>query len=190
MVSPNTEPANLADYLLQHGATLKDRHFGMVFPVDQDLNVEIDPLVEVREVDLKGTTDEIADMIDRAWGMPKGFAKKGVDELRKHDEGTVHAPRIFVAFHNGQPAAFSAMDLYDDLPVIRIAGGATDPAYRGKGLYKAMVKARLEAARKYRKSHLVVQAIVDTSAPILKRLGFREICTINKYLMDVSGRMG
>jgi len=185
MLGPNTKPSNLAEYLVGHGATLKDRHFGMVFPVDQELEGKVDSRVEVHEIDLKGTTDDITDMIDRAWGMPPGTCKKGVDKLRKYDEGSVYAPRIFIAFHDGKPAAFSAMELYADLPVIRIAGGATDPDYRGKGLYKAMVQARLEAARKHGKSHLVVQAITDTSAPILKRMGFREICVIDKYLMEL-----
>jgi GNAT superfamily N-acetyltransferase len=185
ITGPNTTPSGFTDYLLQEGATLKDRHFGMVFPVDRELEGEVDPRVIVREVDLKGTTDDITDMVDRAWGMPPGTCKQGVDELRKYDKGTVYEPRIFIAFHDGKPAAFSVMELYDDLPVIRIAGGATDPAFRGKGLYKAMVQARLDAARKLGKSHLVVQAIIDTSAPILKRMGFREICTLDKYEMAV-----
>lgn len=185
IIGPDTKPCDLAEQLVPRGASLKDRHWGMVLPVDQDLEVKMDPRVEVREIDLKGTTDDITDMIDRAWGMPAGACKQGVDRLRQYDVDAVQAPRIFIAFHDGKPAAFSAMDLQDELPVIRIAGGATDPAYRGKGLYKAMVKARLDAAKKLGKSHLVVQAIIDTSAPILKQMGFREICTLDKYEMDV-----
>jgi GNAT superfamily N-acetyltransferase len=186
IVGPGTRPENLADILLERGASLTDEHHGMVFPVEQDLAIKVDPCIEVREVSLPETTEAITDMVDRAWGMPVGACRKGVDELRKYPEGSVQALRIFVAFYHGKPAAFSAMDVQPELPVIRIAGGATDPVYRGKGLYKALVKARLEAARKWDKAYLVVQAKVHTSAPILQKLGFRTICSIDKYEIDIS----
>lgn len=185
IVAPYTQPEGLADLLLERGARRSERYLGMVLPVTRELAIEVDSRIEVREVDLEGTTGEMTEMIDRAWSMPGGSTRKGVDELRKYDPAEIHAPRIFMAFYDGKPAAFSAMDVYDDLPVIRIAGGATDPAYRGKGLYKAMIKARLESARNLGKDYLAVQAKVDTSAPILERLGFETLCEIEKYDMDV-----
>lgn len=120
--------------------------------------------------------------------MPEGTSWKGLEALRQHEPGTVHWPRVYIAFHDGQPAAFSAMEVHEDLPVIRISGGATDPVFRGKGLYKAMVNERLEEARKLNKGYLVVQAKVETSAPILKRLGFREVCTLHDMVMDIGGQ--
>ena len=60
-----------------------------------------------------------------------------------------------------------------------LAGGATLPAARGRGCYRALVRARWDEAAKLRLPGLAVQAQYGSSAPILRRLGFVETATIH-----------
>lgn len=61
---------------------------------------------------------------------------------------------------------------------LELATGATLPDHRGRGAYRALVHARwLEAARRGTPA-LAVQAGAN-SRPILERLGFQAICTLN-----------
>jgi GNAT superfamily N-acetyltransferase len=60
-------------------------------------------------------------------------------------------------------------------------GGGTLPAWRGRGIYRALVayRARLAAERGYR--YLDVDASAD-SEPILRRLGFRRLARTTPYV--------
>jgi predicted GNAT family acetyltransferase len=59
-----------------------------------------------------------------------------------------------------------------------IAGGSTHPDYRGRGCYRALVRARWNAAVTRGTPLLAVQAGA-MSKPILERLGFRQIATVH-----------
>ena len=61
-------------------------------------------------------------------------------------------------------------------PVL-LAGGVTLPRARGRGAYRALVRARWDAARDSGAPALVTQAQA-ASRPILERLGFRSTGTI------------
>lgn len=56
-----------------------------------------------------------------------------------------------------------------------LAGGVTLPAFRGRGIYRALVRARWDDTVQLGAGALVVNAMVDTSYPILERLGFRAV---------------
>jgi GNAT superfamily N-acetyltransferase len=55
-----------------------------------------------------------------------------------------------------------------------ITGGAVRPEFRGRGIYRAMVAARLEIARRAGVAGLAVWG-AEMSAPILDRLGFEKV---------------
>ena len=85
-------------------------------------------------------------------------------------------PVGFLASFEGRPAA-SAMSIPSTRGVFLIAG-ATAPWARGHGLYRALVRARWDDAVARGTPALVTQANPDTSYPILKRLGFEDVCEI------------
>jgi GNAT superfamily N-acetyltransferase len=60
-------------------------------------------------------------------------------------------------------------------------GGSTLPAWRGRGIYRALVaaRARLATARGVR---LLQVDASDDSAPILRRLGFHAVTTTTPYV--------
>jgi GNAT superfamily N-acetyltransferase len=83
----------------------------------------------------------------------------------------------WLAHLDGRPVAFAVADrgpagLY-------LGGGATLPEARGRGCYRALVRARWDEAIRLGLPGLAVQAQYGSSAPILRRLGFAEVATVH-----------
>jgi len=87
-------------------------------------------------------------------------------------------PVSFLAMLDGRPAA-TGMVIPSERGVFLIAG-ATAAWARGRGLYRALVRARWDYAVARGTPALVTHADPATSYPILKRLGFTEVCTIRR----------
>ena len=86
----------------------------------------------------------------------------------------------FLAYLEGRLAARGSMILVGETGYLY--SGATAPDARGRGCYRALVRARWEAMRAMGGTSLVVQA-GQNSEPILSRLGFRELDRLT-VLMD------
>jgi predicted N-acetyltransferase YhbS len=96
------------------------------------------------------------------------------------EESIAHrTPLTFLATLDGKPAA-TGMAIPSDRGVFLVAG-ATATWARGRGLYRALVRARWDFAVERGTPALVTDAVVDTSYPILRRLGFVEVCTIRRF---------
>jgi hypothetical protein len=67
-----------------------------------------------------------------------------------------------------------------------LAGGVTLPEHRGRGAYRALVRARWDAAQRAGAPALVTQAQA-ASRPILERLGFRATGVIKVLVDGLSG---
>ena len=61
-----------------------------------------------------------------------------------------------------------------------LIGGSTAQWARGRGVYRALVRARWDYAVGRRTPALVTHAMPDTSYPILRRMGFEEVCAIRR----------
>ena len=87
----------------------------------------------------------------------------------------------YLALAGGTPVAFGIMNRTEAGPML-LAGGVTLPEHRGRGAYRALVRARWDAAQRVGAPALVTQAQA-ASRPILERLGFRATGVI-KVLVD------
>ena len=97
------------------------------------------------------------------------FAREGIDGS------------TFLGFVDGEPVA-AGYASYTPLGLI-LFGGATLPAARGRGAYRALVAARAREAAA-RGTPVVVTHAGRMSRPILERLGFEPVCRIDR-LLDV-----
>jgi hypothetical protein len=86
----------------------------------------------------------------------------------------------FLAWLDGDPVATGSAT-YGEHGVV-MNGGSTQPAARGRGAYRALVRARWDEAVRRGTPALVTQA-GSMSRPILERLGFRTISEI-RILVD------
>jgi hypothetical protein len=100
------------------------------------------------------------------------------------DLSASHGSRIYLAEIGGRPVAYGVMRRTDRGPWL-LAGGVTLPAARGYGAYRALVRARWDAAVAMGAPVLVTQAQA-ASRPILERLGFRSVASI-AVLIDHRG---
>jgi len=63
---------------------------------------------------------------------------------------------------------------------VYLIAGAVATWARGRGLYRALVRARWDFAVARGTPVLVTQADPQTSYPILKRIGFEDVCAIRR----------
>ena len=89
----------------------------------------------------------------------------------------------FLAWIGGEPVA-AASATYADAGVV-LNGGSTRPAARGRGAYRALVRARWEEAARRGTPAVVTQA-GSMSRPILERLGFRTVGEIRILLDEIA----
>jgi ribosomal protein S18 acetylase RimI-like enzyme len=88
---------------------------------------------------------------------------------------------LVLAMAGDLPVCAARMEFHPGTEFASLWGGGTLPAWRGRGIYRALVahRARLAAERGY--GYLQVDA-ADTSRPILLRLGFAQLSTTTPYV--------
>ena len=187
-LGPSTRPAGLAARLREHGLTTPRDHVGLV----RALVLTTEPTrpgagVTTHVVE---TLDDYVAARDVQWdafAVPE--ERRAVIRARTDEDFAaqmrVGVPIGFVARLDGRVAATS-MAIPSERGVFLIAGAAA-PWARGRGLYRALVHARWEYAVARGTPALVTQADPSTSYPILKRLGFEDVCEIER-LEDVGRR--
>ncbi|MGW7359187.1 GNAT family N-acetyltransferase [Streptomyces sp. NPDC054802] len=90
---------------------------------------------------------------------------------------------IILAVAGDLPVCSARMERYPGTDFAGLWGGGTLAAWRGRGIYRALVahRARLAVAKGVR--YLQVDAS-DDSRPILERLGFTALCTTTPYVYE------
>ena len=113
---------------------------------------------EVDGVEIRMSDPETAhDIAARGWGRP------------------VDVGEGWIAYVDGKPVAYAgavacARGLF-------LTGGVTVPEARGRGAYRALVRARWDEAVRLSTPALVVHA-EEASRRVLERIGFRRVCSI------------
>lgn len=90
--------------------------------------------------------------------------------------------RLYLARWHGEPAAVGAQTLFARSAYL--TGGVVLPGRRGRGLYRALVAARLRDAAAAGITVATTHARAATSAPILERLGFVAVCDVTSFSND------
>jgi predicted acetyltransferase len=88
-----------------------------------------------------------------------------------------------VAYVDGEPACSGGCTVVDE--VARLWGAATRPHVRGRGAYRALLAERLRRAAQLGATVGLVKGVVDTSGPILRRLGFTGYGYERRYRLDL-----
>lgn len=140
---------------------------GMFMLADTSLSQQV-PMSETFEVRQVASVAAVNDFIDAA---DQAFNERHTDRQRAAYQDELGNPDhlLFVAYVGDMPVASSRMEIAGAFG--QLYGGGVIPAWRGRGIYRAMVAARLHAARKRGLRYLSTEA-ADSSRPILESLGF------------------
>ncbi|WP_405586397.1 GNAT family N-acetyltransferase [Streptomyces sp. NBC_01190] len=108
-----------------------------------------------------------------------GLHARLLDQLTRSPDSLT----LTVAMAGDEPVCSARVEFYPGTDFAGLWGGGTVPAWRGKGIYRAMVahRARIAADRGFR--FLQVDAS-DESRPILERLGFVPLSVTTPYLLQ------
>lgn len=90
---------------------------------------------------------------------------------------------LFVAHLDGKAAGSARLETSVGCPFGQLFGGGVAPASRKRGLYRAMVAARVEAARGRGLAYLSTEAR-EMSRPVLEGLGFVPLAQATKWVLS------
>ncbi|PWI44228.1 GNAT family N-acetyltransferase [Streptomyces sp. ICBB 8177] len=175
-------PGDLAARLRAAGFVPEPAESLMVAAVaDLSDRVELPEGVRLRTVTDAAGVDLVADVHEQVFRSGRSrLRQRLLSQLAAHP-GTVSA---VVATAGDVPVAAARLELHAGTEFAGLWGGGTLAAWRGRGIYRALVahRVRLAAERGYR--WLQVDAS-EASRPILERLGFERLATTTPYRHDV-----
>ncbi|QIQ02035.1 GNAT family N-acetyltransferase [Streptomyces liangshanensis] len=172
-------PATLPALLLAAGfvaepaeALMVGEAAALTAPVELPEGVRLVPVTDAAGVELMASVHE------QAFGSDGGWLRQ---RLLAQLTGTPDEVVAVVAMAGDVPVSAARMDLPPGKEFAGLWGGGTTEAWRGKGVYRALVayRARIAAARGY--PYLQVDAS-DDSRPILHRLGFVQLSITTPYV--------
>ncbi|WP_413755739.1 GNAT family N-acetyltransferase [Streptomyces sp. MMBL 11-3] len=146
---------------------------GPVLDPEPPAGVVLRPVTDAAGIDL------VVDVHERAFGTSGTRLRRQLLAQLDEDPDTVVA---VVALAGDVPVSSARMELVPGTRFAGLWGGGTVEAWRGRGIYRALVahRARIAADRGYR--YLQVDAS-DLSRPILQRLGFTPLTTTTPYVL-------
>jgi GNAT superfamily N-acetyltransferase len=185
---PGTRPPDLGRHLERHGFVPRGEPPGMAIdllalkkdhPQPADLTIE---RVEDREM--------LRTWAQVVW-LGTGFPETSQHEFAELELSIGLLPQgrrdRYLGFKDGVPVASSALVLHAG--VAGIYAVATLPEARRQGMGTALTLAPLLDARKMGYRVATLQAS-KMGAPVYRRLGFREVCTLINYLWERRENMG
>ena len=171
------QPADLADRLDAAGFVPEPAETLMVAQVpDLPTGIDLPESVQLRPVTTPADVDLLRDVHDQAFGTDfSGLRESLLTQLAADQLIAV------LAMAGDLPVSAARMELHAGTDFASLWSGGTVPAWRGKGIYRALVayRTRIAAERGYR--YLQVDAS-DNSRPILQRLGFLPLTTTIPYV--------
>ena len=175
-VTPSSTPGDLVLRLEAAGFAKVLEQAGQVL-TNLGLAITVNPVVTVRQA-THADRDDLIRLYATAYPLPEALAAVITDVLPLAAGG-----RHYLAFLAGveEPVAVASMFPFPKSTVAVMQGAATLNAYRGKGVYTALMAKRLADARDMGLEAAILQADRTTSAPICANLGFEEVCSIDLY---------
>ncbi|MGA7923256.1 MAG: GNAT family N-acetyltransferase [Thermoplasmata archaeon] len=142
--------------------------------------------VEIRQImDRKGLVDA-AEVSEKGPGEPEAVQPVRF-EHRLNDPTLAY----FAAYVGSRPVSVGRLEMPAGRAFASLWGGSTTPAYRHRGIYRALVHIRAKRAHDRGFRYLTVDAR-ETSQPILARLGFAPVTSVRGWLLSPPspGRQG
>lgn len=180
-VGSSATPIDLVDRLAAHGFVPSDVP-GLEPHLTSMVLTEEPPAVDDVEVRRVASPDELA-LASSISATTLGEAHEEEDwEAQFAAEQAGERPRVYLAFADGAAVGAARALVEDGLPAVMLISGGVLAEARGRGAYRALVRARWEDAVEAGMPALVVHAGA-MSRPILERVGFH-VAAEQEVLLD------
>lgn len=167
-------PPDLRERLAAHGFAIEDPEAIMVLDLADLPTVLAAPVTaDIRPVTTPAGLREVIAVEEAVWEDSRDWLEQS---LRDEMALTPDDLRIYVAYVDGVPAGTAWIRFHPGSQFAGLWGGSTLAAYRGRGLYTALLAVRTQDALGRGVRFLTVDAS-PMSRPILEKLGFRRIAT-------------
>jgi GNAT superfamily N-acetyltransferase len=178
-------PADLPDRLLAAGFVPEDKETVVIGRVEVvAAESSLPDGVVIREVREPNDFARIAQLGESIWGYKD---HSWLDDLAKERAADPEGLRIFVAEAGDLTVCAGWVRFPSGTEFVTFWGGATLPAWRGRGIYRALVAHRAQLAAARGRRFIEVDAS-DDSRPILERLGFVAVTTTTPYVWSPPAR--
>jgi GNAT superfamily N-acetyltransferase len=134
--------------------------------------------VTIRELSERGDFARIQQLEESVWHEDHSWVG---DHLAIEREADPEGLRVFVAEADDLTVCAGWVRFPSGTEFATFWGGATLPAWRGRGIYRALVAHRARLAAERGRRYIEVDAS-DDSRPILERLGFVAVTTATPYI--------
>ena len=176
-VTPACRPHDLAARLEAHGLA----HFETLGCLVAD-PTDFDPPTRA-DLRIESVTEENADLyietMGEAWQMPspgrarfRALLTQALAERRETEYACI-------AFLDGVARGTAQMSYVPHS--VHFTGSAVHKEARGRGIYRELILHRMARLRAQGHGLVTVHAVSSTSAPICKRMGFREVFTMDSW---------
>ncbi|HET7822272.1 MAG TPA: GNAT family N-acetyltransferase [Ornithinibacter sp.] len=141
------------------------------------VDVDLPEGVTLRTVTAEADVRAMSAMADEAFGDPVSDerAESLLRRLTLHD-----GMELWVAEADGAMVSAGRLEPVPHTEVAGIWGGSTLPAWRGRGIYRALTAARARSALRLGKT-IIHSDSTEFSRPILERSGFVKVSTTTPY---------
>ena len=179
-VFPHDQPATLAACLRRQGFVSESPGTLMVFDLSQTLPSPATS-VEVRRAITPQDVDDYLSVMDAVFGDDDtGLLKDTYDALLDDAHFC-----LFTAYVEGKPVAGGRLESGPGRQFGALFGGGVEVEYRGRGIYRSLVHARAQEARRLGLRYISTEAL-ETSRPILQRMGFEPLASETTWLLPAT----
>ncbi len=170
IVYAHDQPADLKERLLAHGFVAEEPEAVLALDLQHAPPPLLQPVQhDVRRIDHPEQLDDVITIHEHVWG---GNFESWRARLATR---LVEAPDtlcLYVAYVDGAPASTAQVSFYAQRPFASLVRAATLPAYRGRGLFSALVAILVQEARQ-RGVRFLDTETNTMSGPILEKLGWQ-----------------
>jgi GNAT superfamily N-acetyltransferase len=177
-VGPLTEPAGFGANLAAHGFRRSEGR-GMAIAPAAWVAAAAPPADVTVERITGATVDDYLATSDAGWELPEAAGERAArrdDHERALATGRYH---YFLARRGGEPAGTAGFITKPRSAYL--VGGVVLPAFRGTGVYRALLDARMRAIASLGLPLATTMARESSAAPILARLGFETLFHSQMY---------
>ena len=167
------EPADLLERLRQRGFTIGTEEALMILDLEALPPILMAPFpagITVRPVNDERAIECFLQLETEIWGA--SFTTG--EFLRFNQNDPLRRDLAFIAYVNQKPAGMGRVTASSQTQFAGLWGGSVLDEFRGRGVYRALLSARIARAKEFKSTHYLRVDALPTSRPILAKYGFTQ----------------